>query len=253
MQIILASAKIMREKTDVLPPFTTTPIFEQEAEHFAMELAQMDVEQLAKQLHCSNSIALENQHRFANFFVEEDKMPAVLAYFGQAYKYLKADDFSADDFIFAQKHLNILSFLYGILRPLDNIHTYRLEGKVRLDSAGGKNLFAWWKDKLTDQLIKRVKDDDGILLHLATEEFEHLFDWKKVKEHVRVVKPLFYVDKGDVFKIVSMYAKGCRGAMARFVITNRISDVDTLHHFTVDGFTFQQQLGDRDNLIFVQR
>ena len=124
-------------------------------------------------------------------------------------------DFTDADFRFAQSHLLILSFLYGMLRPLDMIHPYRLEGKVKLEAAGGKNLFTYWKDKLTDLLIRRVQKDDGILLHLATEEFEHLFNWKRVVKEVHVIKPYFYVDKGNEYKIVSMYAKGCRGAMAR--------------------------------------
>ena len=72
---------------------------------------------------------------------------------------------------FAQDHLFISSFLYGMLRPLDRIHPYRMEGKVKLEAANGENLFSFWKPLLTDRLIESVKADDGILIHLATEEF----------------------------------------------------------------------------------
>jgi hypothetical protein len=184
--------------------------------------------------------------------VDEKRIPAVLAYYGQAYKHLRADEFSDDDLLFAQDHLRILSFLYGALRPLDGIHLYRLEGKIKLQSTDGKTLFAWWKERLTDRLIARVKADDGVLLHLATEEFEHLFDWKRVEKEVRVVKPYFYVDQGSQFKIVSMYAKGCRGGMARFVIQNRLNDPKALSAFAEDGFSFNPRLGDDNHPHFVK-
>lgn len=252
MQIILASAKIMNAQTKVRTPFVTTPTFEKEAGRFAMELAQRPIEDLARTLACSQTIALENHLRYQSFFCEEEKLPALLAYYGQAYKYLSAQDFSQDEFRFAQLHLQILSFLYGMLRPLDLIHPYRLEGKVKLKAIGGKNMFDWWKDRLTNQLISTVKADDGILLHLATEEFEHLFHWKEVERAVEVIKPLFVVDEGTRYKVVAMYAKGCRGAMARYVIKNKITDPALLKNFSVDQFTYQPHMGDAQHPYYVK-
>lgn len=140
-----------------------------------------------------------------------------------------------------------------MLRPLDTIHPYRLEGKVRLDVNGGETIFLTWKDKLTDLLLELVKADDGILVHLATEEFEHLFDWKRVEREVRVIKPLFLVDKGLEYKIVSMYAKGCRGAMTRFIIKNRLTGADDLKNFSVDGFEYQPNTGDENHPHFIKK
>lgn len=252
MQLILASAKIMRSVDSGLVPTMTTPVFDDDAHRLALELSQWSVADLSKALHCSAAIAMENHQRFQQFLVEESHVPAILAYNGQAYKHLCASEFSADDFRFAQDHLRILSFLYGTLRPLDGIHLYRLEGKVKLHSTVDETLFAWWKERLTDRLIARVKADDGVLLHLATEEFEHLFDWKRVEKEVKVVKPYFYVDQGSQFKIVSMYAKGCRGGMARFVIQNRLNDPKALSAFSEDGFIFNPRLGDDDHPHFIK-
>lgn len=252
MQLILASAKIMRSVDSGVVPTMTTPIFDDDAHRLALELSQWSVADLSKALHCSAAIAMENHQRFQQFLVEESHVPAILAYYGQAYKHLCASEFSADDFRFAQDHLRILSFLYGTLRPLDGIHLYRLEGKVKLHSTVDETLFAWWKERLTDRLIARVKADDGVLLHLATEEFEHLFDWKRVEKEVKVVKPYFYVDQGSQFKIVSMYAKGCRGGMARFVIQNRLNDPKALSAFSEDGFIFNPRLGDDDHPHFIK-
>ena len=154
---------------------------------------------------------------------------------------------------FAQDHLFISSFLYGMLRPLDRIHPYRMEGKVKLEAANGENLFSFWKPLLTDRLIESVKADDGIFIHLATEEFEHLFDWKRVKEEVKVIQPLFYVDKGDTIKVVSVHAKSCRGAMTRYIIQNRLSHPSDILDFELEGFKYDKDYGDASHPHFIKR
>ena len=144
------------------------------------------------------------------FFDEKTKLPAILAYHGQAYKQLKAEALTVDDLTYSQGKLWITSFLYGLLRPLDGILPYRMEGHVELPSGEGMNMFAFWKSRLTDMLIDSVKADDGILIHLATEEYQHLFDWQRVRQEVRIVQPLFYVRKGNDLKIQAVWAKTCR-------------------------------------------
>ena len=113
MQILLASAKIMNSSSSVEVPLMSELTYKEQANKFALELSSWDTKHLMKELKCSQAIALENLHRYQSFWSESEQMPAVLAYFGQAYKYLKAETFSKDDFAFAQDHLFITSFLYG--------------------------------------------------------------------------------------------------------------------------------------------
>lgn len=253
MQIIFADAKIMRASSDIRPPFTSRPLFEKVAEKYALELSGYDTGALSDLLHCSRSIAADNYRRFQVFPCEEEKLPAVLSFYGQAYKSLRAADFGRDDFLFAQSHLFILSFLYGMLRPLDMIHPYRMDGSVRLSATGGEKVASVWRPLLTDCLIRNVKNDDGVLLHLATEEYEHIFDWGRVEREVRVVRPIFYMPGQGGLRVVSMYAKSCRGAMARFVISERLSDPSVLASFSYGGFVFRPASGDADHLIFVKQ
>ena len=102
-------------------------------------------------------------------------------------------------------------------------------------------------------IIRRVRDDDGILLDLATAEFERMCDWKKVEEQVTVIKPLFLVDKGIEFKTISMYAKGCHGAMTRFVVKNQIVKSQELKDFTIDDFYYRADLGDGQHPHYIKR
>ena len=240
----------------------STPRFLNEADAFARDMAQYSAETIAEILGCSQQIAVQNRLRFMQFldkpsgragrFDEKPKLPAILAYHGQAYKHLIAETLNVDDLNYAQGKLWITSFLYGLLRPLDGILPYRMEGHVELPSGAGQNMFGFWKSRLTDVLIDAVKADDGILIHLATEEYQHLFDWQRVHREVRIIQPLFYVRKGSDLKIQAVWAKTCRGAMTRFIIDNRIDKPEDLCAFSYEGFVYEPTLGEPDFPHFIK-
>ena len=278
MQIILASAKIMNDKLKSTPDVSlSTPRFQSEADTFARDMTQYSTETIAEMLGCSQQIAAQNKLRFMQFFDEKPKLPAILAYHGQAYKHLKAaikreqsdacinsaereqarlkakaETLDAEALNYSQGKLWITSFLYGLLRPLDGILPYRMEGHVELPSGAGQNMFGFWKSRLTDVLIDAVKADGGILIHLATEEYQHLFDWQRVRREVRIIQPLFYVRKGSDLKIQAVWAKTCRGAMTRFIIENRIDKPEDLCAFSYEGFAYEPTLGEPDFPHFIK-
>ncbi len=253
MQILLASAKIMR---DALTPMATValsvPRFLPEATAFARDMAQYPTVTIAQMLGCSQQIAAQNRLRFMHFLDQRAMLPAILAYHGQAYKHLKAETLTAEDLNYAQQHLFITSFLYGLLRPLDAIQPYRMEGNVELPSGQGMQMTAFWRSRLTDILIDSVKADDGVLVHLATEEFQHLFDWQRLRSEVRIVQPLFYVRKGSDLKIQAVWAKTCRGAMTRFILQHRICHPEALTAFSYEQFVYEPRLGEADYPHFVR-
>ena len=254
MQIILASAKIMNDNLKSVPDVNlSSPLFQNEAQTFARDMAQYSAETIAEMLGCSHQIAAQNKLRYMQFFEEKPKLPAILAYHGQAYKHLKAEMLIVDDLNYSQSRLWITSFLYGLLRPLDGILPYRMEGNVELPSGEGKNMFGFWKTRLTDVLIDAVKADDGILIHLATEEYQHLFDWQRVKKEVRVIQPLFYVRKRNDLKMQAVWAKTCRGAMTKFIIENRITNLGALSAFSYEGFAYELALGEPDYPHFIKQ
>ena len=242
MQILLASAKTMTATSTVKSNIVGTPLFQEEANRHVSQLIQLSQEELQSLLKCNAQIAAQNRKRYITFFDDADgKLPAILAYTGMVFKHLKATDFSEADFEFANKHLWITSFLYGLLRPMDQIKNYRLEGNVKLPDNDGKSMFAYWKPLLTDALIDSVKKDDGILMDLAPEEMTFLFDWERVKREVHVIEPKFYVQKGDKLKIVTVYAKMLRGEMTRFILKNKIQHPEDLKSFRYEGYAFQKE------------
>lgn len=241
MQALLANAKIMHSTAKRQP--LTEPLFQTTANELAMEMSTLSIEELAQQLDCSPNIAAENWQRYQTFH-SATKMPAILAYNGQAYKHLKAQSLSDEALDFAQEHVWITCFLYGLLRPLDGVAPYRMEHCVKLPLTDHKPINRFWKEQLTDVLINRAKADDGILLHLSTEEYEHLFDWKRVKSELTVIQPLFYVRKNGQLKMQAVWAKSCRGAMLRFFLTHQLQTPEALTDFHYEGFEYQSHLGE---------
>lgn len=250
MQILLANAKIMFPEVQVKP--WSTPLFQSVADALAFEMAQCDIETLSKELDCNRKLAAENWQRYQNFFAAA-KRPAILAFNGQAYKHLLAKTLSPEALDFGQKHLWITCFLYGLLRPMDGIVPYRMEHCVKLPLTGNKPINQFWKDKLTEVLIESVKADDGILIHLSTEEYEHLFDWKLVCEEVTVIQPLFYVRQNDGgLKMQAVWAKSCRGALVRFILQHQLANPESLQAFSHEGFTYHPNLGEATYPHFVR-
>ncbi len=251
MQILLANAKIMYSETKAKP--WSEPRFRNIAEQLAAEMARRDVDTLMSDLGCSRQLAFDNWQRYQAFPVSAT-MPALLAYNGQAYKHLRAATLSEQALTYAQEHLWITCFLYGMLRPMDAIVPYRMEHSVALDATGRRPLSLYWRDILTDMLIASVKDDDGVLIHLSTGEYEQLFDWKRVCREVTVVQPLFYVRKYDgTLKMQAVWAKACRGAMVRFILENQISSPGDLAAFSHEGFDYCPTLGDELHPFFTRQ
>lgn len=252
MLTFISCAKTMVSHRSLKVPEVTVPYFEAEAVRNALEMSQVSAAELEKLLKVNAKIAAENKVRFHDFCSEDNHpMPAIGAYTGAVFKRILPKDFTADDFRYAQEHLRITSFLYGLLRPLDGIRPYRLEGDVRLPEKGGITMFDYWKPLLTDYFIEEIKKRGGILVNLASGEMKDLFDWKRVESEVRVVTPDFQVWKGGKLKTVVIYAKMCRGEMVRHIIKNRIGCPEDLSGFSWEGFTFDEGRSTDNHLQFV--
>lgn len=242
MLAFISCAKTMASRCSLAVPSMSTPRFEAEAVRNALEMSQYTAAELEMLLRVNAKIAAENRLRFHDFCSEDNcSMPAICAYTGAVYKRILPKDFTIDDFNYAQEHLRITSFLYGLLRPLDGIKPYRLEGDVRLPEKGGISMFDYWKPMLTDYFISEIKKQGGVLINLASGEMQDLFDWKRVEAEVRVITPEFQVWRGGQLKTIVIYTKMCRGEMVRFIIKNRIENPEELKAFTWEGFALDEE------------
>lgn len=254
MLILLSCAKtISLPKQPVSIPTPSLPLFNEATTKIALAAASYDINTLGSLLRVNRKLAEENYHRFQHFFDSETPTaPAALAYTGMVFKKLHAAGFTESDWIFASEHLLITSFLYGLLRPTDNIRSYRMEGFAHLDSPVNSDVFSFWRPYLTDYLIESVQKQGGELCFLASEEMKQLFDWKRVEQEVRVVTPLFKVrqPEGNLKQIV-IYTKMARGLMTAHLIKNRSMHVEDMQLFSPEGFVFMPELSKENEYLFV--
>lgn len=251
MLVLLSCAKTMSETSKVKTPLTTIPRFQKEASEIALQMSQFSVEEMERLLRVNAKIAVENYRRYQAFHAEgTPELPAMLAYTGIVFKRLNPKDFSNDDFEYAQQHLRLTSFCYGLLRPLDIIRPYRLEGDVVLPELGNQTMFSYWRSQLTDAFIEDIKNAGGILCNLASDEMKSLFDWKRMEREVRVVTPEFRVWKNGKLATIVVYTKMSRGEMTRFILKNRIENPEDLKQFSWEGFEFDEALSDDRKLVF---
>lgn len=210
--------------------------------------------QISSLMGVSDKLALLNAERFNDWqpdFSPDNARQAILAFKGDVYTGLQAEDFSAEDFDFAQNHLRMLSGLYGLLRPLDLMMPYRLEMGIRLPNAEGANLYAFWGDLLTEKLNSLLsQQDDKVLINLASDEYFKAV--KTAKLNGEIIKPVFLDQKNDNYKVISFYAKKARGLMSRFIIKERLTQTRQLQDFSVDGYAYDASRSQGNELVFTR-
>lgn len=237
MHIILAPAKTMTAEAP-LPDGVefTLPDFRQRAGLLASDMSRYTPSELASMLKINTRIGAGAYQWFKDFPIAGTRRPAAMSYNGIAYRYLDFAAFSPSEMEWANRHMTICSFLYGMLRPLDLINPYRLEGKVVLPATEPATVIESWRPILTDRLIRNVKADDGLLLNLASDEMKGFFDWKRVNAEIRVVAVNFKSGVPGRLRTSSVHAKMCRGALAHHIIANRITAPSQLSSWDFNGF-----------------
>ncbi|NLZ72852.1 MAG: YaaA family protein [Bacteroidales bacterium] len=242
MLVLLSCAKLMNTQLPSdIPRIVTKPRYQKEANRIAMAMTQYSVDQLEKELNINQEIAIENYRRYQSFHSPDSlKLPALLSYSGIVFQQLATNSFSPEDWEYTQDHLRLTSFCYGILRPLDLIHAYRLEGRIKIPELEGKSLYSFWKERLTDQFIEDIHAAGGMLCNLASTEMKKMFDWKRIEREVKVITPSFQVLKEGRKKTIVVYTKMCRGAMTRFILQNKLEKEEELHGFNWEDFAFDE-------------
>jgi cytoplasmic iron level regulating protein YaaA (DUF328/UPF0246 family) len=258
MLIVVSPAKALDFESPLPTSKHSQPVLIERSEELVGLMARKSPDQLSKMMSISASLADLNHERFQDWttpFTQDNARPAVLAFNGDTYTGLDAaSSFSERDYTHAQKVLRILSGLHGVLRPLDLIQPYRLEMGSKLEHANGGDLYSYWGDEVTDQLNVALADSPGakVLVNLASNEYFSVV--QPARCDGRIVTPRFLDAKGDGdFKIVSFFAKQARGAMAGWIIRERIATAKALTEFDANGYHYDAQQSTPDEPVFTRR
>ena len=254
MLTLLSPAKSLDFETAPKTKSATQPAMLDQSQLLVHALQDLSAKKLSSLMGISDKLGALNQERFANWhtpFTTTNARQAVLAFKGDVYRGLDAESFSADDFRFAQKHLRILSGLYGVLRPLDLIQPYRLEMGTRFNNERGKDLYAFWGTGIAEHLNDQLRSlKSGTVVNLASIEYFKSVDATAL--NADVVSPAFKDLKNGNYKIISFFAKKARGLMAAWIIQNRVGDAQQLKEFSVAGYRYSSDLSAPGEPTFVR-
>jgi len=255
MLIFLSPAKSLDYKTPPQVATHTQPAFLKQSEILIKQLRKLSPADIANLMDLSDPLALLNFNRYADWklpFTPENAKQAVLAFDGDVYDGLAAKTLAAADLDFAQQHVRILSGLYGILRPLDLMQPYRLEMGTKLANKGGKDLYAFWGERLLDAINAELEAmPRPVAVNLASEEYFKAAVGRKFKG--QLIQPVFEDWKSGKYKIISFYAKRARGLMTRYAVLNRLDEPVGLKEFDYDGYAFAAEASDDKTWVFRRR
>ncbi|MBY6090699.1 peroxide stress protein YaaA [Pseudooceanicola sp. 502str34] len=232
----------------------TTPDMLDAANDLAGVMREKSADDIAKLMKLSADLSKLNRDRFQSYEeapAPEALRPAALAFAGDTYQGLEAASLDPEELDWAQDHLRILSGLYGVLRPLDGIQPYRLEMGTRLKTAQGKSLYDYWGTRPAEALKAQAAEiGTGVLVNCASQEYFGAVDLDALG--LTVVTPTFLERKAGQEKVISFYAKRARGAMARYVITHRLTDPAALKDFDTGGYSFDAKQSTETKPVFVR-
>jgi cytoplasmic iron level regulating protein YaaA (DUF328/UPF0246 family) len=241
----------------VSPPKTakfTQPQFLDHSHELINDLRQLTPPQVSTLMDISEKLGELNAQRFLEWqtpFTPHNAKQALLAFKGDVYTGMEAENFSTNDFTFAQQHLRILSGLYGLLRPLDLIQPYRLEMGTGFANKRGKNLYHFWGDIITDQLNQELDTKkERVLVNLASNEYWSAVNTRKL--HAEVITPVFKDCKNGQYKIISFFAKKARGMMSAYIIRNKLKKVDAIKGFNTAGYRYDERTSSPKEWVFLR-
>jgi cytoplasmic iron level regulating protein YaaA (DUF328/UPF0246 family) len=252
MKIVISPAKSLNFETALPTSNYTESEFLKESRQIQKVLKQQSPKDLSDLMHISTKLADLNWQRNQDWktpFTAENARPAVYAFDGDVYTGLDAYSIPTEKLENVQDSLRILSGLYGVLKPLDLIQAYRLEMGTKLPIGDDKNLYEFWKSKVTKALNKELKKDE-LFVNLASNEYFSAVDTKALK--VPVITPDFKEYKDGKLKIISFFAKKARGMMVRYIIDTEAKTVDDLKGFSYDGYQFDATLSKGNHLVFTR-
>ncbi len=253
MIILLSPAKTLDYGSSEYP-FHSEPRMLEQSNELVTVLKKKNTKAIMELMGVSQKIADLNVQRYSDFsmpFNTENAKPSVLAFKGDVYTGLKADEMNKKDLEFAQNHVRILSGLYGVLRPMDLMQPYRLEMGTKLKVKRKKNLYEFWDKSITQVLNEDLTATKGsAIINLASNEY---FKSVKTKELQGDLYNLnFKEERNGVYKIISFNAKKARGMMANYIVKNKITQPEDLKGFLEDNYAFNEDLSTERDWIFTR-
>ncbi len=219
-------------------------------------LSKKSAKKLQDLMNISEKLAKENEMRYKSFDLDhspDKSKSAVFAFRGDVYRGLESESLDDGDLNFAQKHVRILSGLYGLLRPMDLIQPYRLDMETRLKNRRGKNLYRFWGDRITNLVNEDMESSHwDVVLNLASKEYFESINMSKLKGKLVNINFKEYHGGGNMLKFISFNAKRARGLVAKYVVKNRITALEDMRRFDLENYYFSEEHSTESDWLFIR-
>ncbi len=252
MKVLLSPAKSLDFKTQLPTEKNSFLCFEKEAEYLNSILKRKSPKDLSDLMGVSTKIADLNYERNYNWslpFTKKNARQSVYAFSGDVYRGLDAYSIDPEKIDFMQNTVRIISGLYGLVKPLDLIQPYRLEMGTKLSFDNNKNLYEYWREKITNQLNLELSENEPVL-NLASNEYFKAIDSKVVNGDIYSAN--FKEFKDGKYKTIAIFSKKARGMMTRYIIDNNITDISSLKSFDYDRYVYHEDLSSEKELVFTR-
>ncbi|MEW9077726.1 peroxide stress protein YaaA [Terrisporobacter glycolicus] len=246
---IISPAKNMRNiKINNIIPKTigTNRYFTTETKEIVQVLKSLSPYDIQSLMKINEKIAFQSYAYFQDFNFKEEGVCGLLAYDGLVFKNIKAEDFSIEDFEFANNHIKILDAFYGIVNPLDEILPYRLEMQYPI-KIQDRNLYKFWDNKLYNKLYS----EDNVIVNLASEEYAKTVR-RFLNENDIFIDIDFKVHKDGKLKTLATLAKIARGQMVKYIVENKINNPEDLKNFKFNNYKFSHNLSTSRKFVFIK-
>ena len=248
---VISPAKKLDYSTEAHISNSTQPNLLSHSSELIDDLKLLSPQEVSSLMGLSDKLGALNYERYQKWerpFSKENSKQAILAFKGDVYQGLDAESLDSQDLAWAQERVRILSGLYGILKPLDLMQAYRLEMGTKFATKRGENLYEFWNSIITTELNKTFSSKEATLLNLASNEYFKSINSSELKTNV--ITPVFMDKKNGKYKIISFFAKKARGLMTRYVIKNRIEDINDIQNFEEGGYFFNEGMSEYKKPVF---
>ncbi len=239
--MVISPAKSLNLESNLPTEKNSNPCFLAEANRINELIRDKSPSELSKLMKISDKLGNLNWERNQNFktpFNKQNARPAIYTFDGDVYTGLDIYTFPTEKIKSLQNSLRILSGLYGVLKPLDLIQPYRLEMGTNFPVDKNKNLYDFWKQKITSFINEELEENE-LFLNLASNEYFSAVNVKVLKTDV--ITPQFKDFKNGTLKMISFYAKKARGMMARYMLDKENVTAETLLGFNYEGYAYSEK------------
>lgn len=237
MKIIMSPSKTQdKDKTsadgeDLLWPEKTTRLFQ--------ILRDISREDLGDLMNLKGDLLEKTHENYSNWKPDAKRVRAIDLYQGVAFDGINHLKYNKKQRDYLEKHLLILSAMYGAVSPNTLIWPYRLDMTMKPLE---ETMYSYWKDEMRGLFHK-----EDLVVNLASREFSRMVKIEKD----RILNIHFRKGLGKGSKRISSYeGKKARGEMVGILAENLALTRESIRNLAPEGFSFDSLLSDENNYYY---